>query len=190
MLRALVVSSNQKGCESLSSLIREYEGPVDLFQCNNASEARRLILDQDLDLVVINAPLQDESGEQLALMVTQESLAGPILVVKNEYFEQTQAYYCEQGVLVVSKPVIRPMFFQALGLARSMRRRLTAMHNENEKLHQKIEEIKLIDRAKWALIEHLEMDENQAHRHIEKQAMDLRKSRYAVAASILKTYQM
>jgi response regulator NasT len=34
------------------------------------------------------------------------------------------------------------------------------------------------------------MDENQAHRHIEKQAMDLRKSRYDVASLILKTYQM
>ena len=189
MVRALVVSSNEKGCESLCTLIQEYEGPNDISFCHSASEARRIVLDQDLDLVVVNAPLLDESGEDLALMVTEQSLAGCVLVVRQEYYEQLQSIFCEQGILVISKPIIRQMFFQALGLARSMRRRLTSMQHENETLHQKIEEIKLIDRAKWALIQHLGMDETQAHRHIEKQAMDLRKSRYAVAASILKTYQ-
>jgi response regulator NasT len=64
------------------------------------------------------------------------------------------------------------------------------MHTENEKLHKKIEEIKIIDKAKWVLIENLGMDEQQAHRYMEKQAMDQRKSRYAVALSLLKTYQM
>ncbi|WP_319473491.1 ANTAR domain-containing protein [uncultured Sphaerochaeta sp.] len=190
MLRALVVSSTQKGCDSLCSLMREHDRSIELLHCLSAGEARRLVLDQELDLVVINAPLLDESGEELAVMVVQQSLAGSILVVRNQYFEQCEALFSEQGVLVVSKPVIRQMFFQALSLARSMRRRLTAMHTENEKLHKKIEEIKIIDKAKWVLIENLGMDEQQAHRYMEKQAMDLRKSRYAVALSLLKTYQM
>ncbi|MGE4454338.1 MAG: ANTAR domain-containing response regulator [Sphaerochaeta sp.] len=189
MLRALVVSSTQKGCDSLCSLIREYDRSIELLHCLSASEARRLVLDQELDLVVINAPLLDESGEELAIMVVEQSLAGSILVVRIQYFEQSEAILGERGVLVVSKPVIRQMFFQALSLSRSMRRRLTAMHTENEKLHQKIEEIKVIDRAKWILIESLGMDEGQAHRHLEKMAMDQRKSRYAIAVSLLKTYQ-
>ena len=189
-MRVLVVSSTEKGCESLCNLIAEHEERVDITICQSASQARRIILDSELDLVLINAPLGDESGEELAVMVTQQSLATSILVVKAEYFEQEQALYSNQGILVVSKPVIRQMFFQALSLGISMRRRLGAMQNENEKLHRKIEEIKLIDRAKWALIENLGMDENQAHRHIEKQAMDLRKSRYDVASLILKTYEM
>ncbi|MGE4584305.1 MAG: ANTAR domain-containing response regulator [Sphaerochaeta sp.] len=189
MLRALVVSSTEKGCSSLCSLIKEHEGSVDILHCYSAAEARRIILDSELDFVVVNAPLADESGEDLAIMVTEQSLATSILVVRVEYFEQTQALYSNQGILVVSKPVIRQMFFQALSLGLSLRRRLGAMHNENEKLHRRIEEIKLIDRAKWTLIENLGMDEGQAHRHIEKQAMDLRKSRYDIAVSILKTYQ-
>lgn len=189
-MRVLVVSSTEKGCESLCNLIVEHERRVDITKCQSASQARRIILDSELDLVIVNAPLLDESGEELAVMVTQQSLATSILVVKAEYFEQEQSLYCDQGILVVSKPVIRQMFFQALSLGMSMRKRISAMHNENEKLHRKIEEIKLIDRAKWALIENLGMDENQAHRHIEKQAMDLRKSRYDVASLMLKTYQM
>ena len=189
MLHVLVVSSSEKGCESLCTLIREFEGYVDITTSRSCSEARRIILDTELDLVVINAPLCDESGEDLAVMVTEQSLAGSILVVKSEYYETTQTFFGDRGILVVSKPVIKPVFFQTLGLARSMRKRLSVLQNENNKLQKKIEEIKLIDRAKWTLIQNLGMDEQQAHRYIEKQAMDLRKNRYEVASAILKTYQ-
>lgn len=188
-MRSLVVSATAKGGESLCALISEYEGRADIITCQSASQARRIILDSELDVVVINVPLSDESGEELAVMVTEQSLATSILVVRNEYFEQEQMLYGSRGVLVVQKPVIKQIFFQTLALGMSMHRRLTAMRNENEKLHRRIEEIKVIERAKWALIKNLGMDENQAHRHIEKQAMDLRKSRYDVASLILNTYE-
>ncbi|MFA6841361.1 MAG: ANTAR domain-containing protein, partial [Sphaerochaetaceae bacterium] len=70
-----------------------------------------------------------------------------------------------------------------------MRRRLVSLRSENSKLQRKIEEIKLVDRAKWALIQYLHMNEQQAHRYIEKQAMDLRQSRRDVAERIIKTYE-
>jgi response regulator NasT len=189
MLRALVVSSTPKGCESLSALIKEYEGTVDIAASTQSNEARRMIMDQEFDLVVINAPLSDGSGEDLASMVTGQTLAGVIMVVRNEYLETTESIMGSNGVLVVGKPVIKQLFFQTLGLARSMRSRLAMLQHENNKLQKKIEEIKCIDRAKWMLIQNLGMDEQQAHRYIEKQAMDLRKSRYDIASAILKTYQ-
>ena len=59
---------------------------------------------------------------------------------------------------------------------------------ENEKLAGKIDEFRIIDRAKWVLIDYLKMSEEQAHRYIEKQAMDLRIPRIEAAKNILKTY--
>ena len=59
----------------------------------------------------------------------------------------------------------------------------------NIKLEQsKIEEIRLVDRAKCMLIQYLSMTESQAHRYIEKQAMDRRVTRGEVARSILGLY--
>ena len=60
---------------------------------------------------------------------------------------------------------------------------------QNQKLQDKLEEIRLIDRAKCVLIQYLNMTEQQAHRYIEKQSMDLRQSRVVTAESILKTYE-
>ena len=189
MSQVLVVSSNEKGMLGISSLLREYELSFDIHKSSSGSEARRIILENDLALVVVNAPLSDESGEDLSVMVTEQSMAASILLVKGEYFETTQLLFGEQGVLVVSKPIIRQVFFQSLALARSMRRRLSSLKNENDKLQKKIEEIKLIDRAKLTLMQTFAMNEQQAHRHIEQEAMNLRISRYEVACAIIQTYR-
>ena len=51
-----------------------------------------------------------------------------------------------------------------------------------------MEEIRMVNRAKWLLISELQMDEPQAHRYIEKQAMDRCISRRKIAEEIIKTY--
>ena len=63
------------------------------------------------------------------------------------------------------------------------------LEDENNKLQKKIEEIRIVDRAKLVLVQVLSMTEPQAHRYIEKQAMDMRQSRTTVAENILKTYE-
>ena len=51
-----------------------------------------------------------------------------------------------------------------------------------------MEEIRIVNRAKWLLISELKMDEQGAHRYIEKQAMDRCISKRIVAEEIMKTY--
>ncbi|MPN40452.1 hypothetical protein SDC9_187989 [bioreactor metagenome] len=67
---------------------------------------------------------------------------------------------------------------------------MMGLQKENRKLQTTIEEIRLIDRAKCALIQCLLMTEPQAHRYLEKQAMDLRLTKREVAENILKTYEL
>ena len=49
-------------------------------------------------------------------------------------------------------------------------------------------EIRIVNRAKWLLISELKMTEPDAHRYIEKQAMDACVSRKQIAEEIIKTY--
>ena len=55
-------------------------------------------------------------------------------------------------------------------------------------MDEKMEEIRLVNRAKWLLIEKLTMTESDAHRYIEKQAMDQCVSRREIAKGIIQTY--
>lgn len=95
----------------------------------------------------------------------------------------------DYGVLTVSKPVSRALFWAALKLAKSAAARVKTIQDENSKLKQKIEDIRIIDRAKCILISYLGMSEQEAHRYIEKQAMDMRTTRRVIAEGILKTYE-
>ncbi|MBR7082840.1 MAG: ANTAR domain-containing protein, partial [Clostridia bacterium] len=47
---------------------------------------------------------------------------------------------------------------------------------------------RLVNRAKWLLINDLKMSEPDAHRYIEKRAMDLCVSKRQIAEEIIKTY--
>ena len=93
------------------------------------------------------------------------------------------------GVLVVPRPLSRQLFYRSVKLAAASHKRMAGLQNENQLLQRKIEEIRLVDRAKCALIQYLNFTENEAHKYIEKQAMDQRCARRDIAVSILKTYE-
>ncbi len=141
-------------------------------------------------LAVVNAPLTDETGLELATELTGSTLAAVILLVKAELMSMVYAPATEAGVLVVSKPVIPQVFQQTLQLAAATRSRLLVLSRENERLHQKLEEIRVIDRAKCLLIENMRISETEAHRAIEKQAMDRRVSRVLIAKELLKRFEL
>ena len=65
---------------------------------------------------------------------------------------------------------------------------MISLQKENYKLHKKVEDSRIINRAKCILMEYLSMSEAQAHKYIEKQAMDLRLTRLEVAKNLLSTY--
>ncbi|MGD9569576.1 MAG: ANTAR domain-containing response regulator [Sedimentibacter sp.] len=183
----LIVSSSQKGTELLSGLVRT-NGINEINAANSGSQARRLLSEAEYDLIVINTPLKDEFGDNLAITITGISTSGVILIVKNEIADEIASKVEDYGVLIVSNPIVRQVFYQAQKLALACRRRFAFIKNENIQLQNKIDEIRLVTRAKCVLIEYLNMTENQAHRYIEKQAMDLRTSRKEIAQNILKTY--
>ena len=188
MESALVISSTEKSAAWFADILHaaSIEHIVILKSCG---EARRLLLEQDFDLVVVNGPLTDESGENFSRDIAARGVSQVILVVKNEFFDMISAAVEEDGVLTVAKPVNKSIFWSALTLARSAGKHIRRIQDENAKLKQRIEDIRITDRAKCILIAHMNMNEQEAHRYIEKLAMDLRSTKRAIAEGILMTYE-
>lgn len=67
--------------------------------------------------------------------------------------------------------------------------RMLTVNEENEKLRHIVEDMKIINRAKLLLITCLNMSEQEAHRYLEKQAMDMRMSKMQIAMQVIKTYE-
>ncbi len=185
---ALIISGTDKGIAYFTGMLSS-ASINKIASLQSCAEARRLLLEQDFDLVIINAPLRDETGENLSRQIASKGSGQVILVVAVEHYESMSAACENDGVLTISKPINRDVFWAALKLARSSQSRLRRIQRENARLRQKIEDIRVVDRAKCILISLLSMSEQEAHRYIEKHAMDRRATRRAIAESILKTYE-
>ncbi len=185
---ALIISSIEKGSAFVSDTLKDFSVER-IVTVGSGSEARRMLHNQDFDLVVINAPLKDESGEKLSVHIANEYKSTVILIVKNEHYEDISRNVEDYGVITIAKPINKSMFWFSLKLARAAHRRMSKMQKENQKLVQKIEDIRIVDRAKHVLLSYLSMSEQEAHKYIEKQAMDTRSTRRAVAEGILKLYE-
>ncbi len=183
----LLVSSSEKFNASLLSLLPECYQPV--TEVKDIASARRTVTESRFDIVVINAPLPDDFGTGFALDLCENSGAGILLLVKAEHYADICARVGQYGVLTVSKPTSAQMVTQSLQLLTATRERLRRMEQKTATIEEKMAEIRMVNRAKWLLIDQLKMTEQEAHRYIEKQAMDRCVTRRAIAEKILATYQ-
>ena len=186
--RVLVAGGNEKLCELLSEILprNEYEF---LVPAKTAGEVRRLTMDRSVDLVILNAPLKDEFGVQLAQDLAENNL-GVLLLTGSDVSEQVSYRVEQSGVITLAKPTTKQSMYIALRALTALRSKLLQMEQKTKALQQKVADIHTVNHAKWLLIQHDNMTENEAHRFIEKQAMDMRLSRREVAESIIRTYDM
>lgn len=184
----LVVSSAEKFVKPMLEMLPEKMfDPI--ITATDATQARRKLLENDFDIVIVNSPLKDEFGTRLALDICSKSSAGVLLFVKAEHYADITAKVMPYGVLTISKPTSSSMIAQSVQMLCSTRERLRIMEKKNASVEEKIEEIRIVNRAKCLLIEQLKMTESEAHRYIEKQAMDRCVTRRVIAENIILTYK-
>lgn len=184
----LIVTASERFTDSIMPLLPMTDyWPVQT--ASSVAEARRWLADTEFDIVLINTPLPDDFGMYLAIDICTGSGAGVLLLVKNDHYNEIYSKVVRYGVITLSKPTNRQMVAQNLRILCATRERIRQMQAKQATVEEKIKEIRLVNRAKWLLIECLNMTEAEAHRYIEKQAMDLRISRREAAENIIKTYK-
>ncbi len=188
MEKILIVSSSSKSKGLLNNIAKE-SGDYDISSVNNASECKKIIEEVQFDLIIINSPLSDDIGENLAMLINKNTESSIILLVKNDYKSIFNEELENRGIFIIEKPLNKLIFINAINLSLIHRRKFKALIEENKNLNFKISEIKLINRAKSTLMQYLRMSESEAHRYIEKQAMDLRITKIEIAKNILKMYE-
>lgn len=183
----LIVSAAEKFNTSLFALLPETKyAPTHIV--SNISAAKRALAERAFDFVLINSPLPDDIGTRFAIDTSAHRETIVLFMVRAELYDEIYDKVAEHGVFVLSKPTSKPIMTTALGWLSSARERIRAQETKAHSLEDKMAEIKIVNRAKLLLISELHMDESQAHRYIEKQAMDRCVTRKIVAEEIIKLY--
>jgi response regulator NasT len=183
----LVVSASEKFNDIMASLLPEMSfSPVGF--AGSISEAQRKSAEQSFDIIVVNSPLADDMGIRFAIDSSTSSNALVLILAKNETFTDVYEKVERYGVFTLSKPISKQSIVNALRWMITTKTRLENAEKKTVKMENKMEEIRLVNKAKWLLISKEGLLEPEAHRYLEKEAMDRCVSKRVIAEEIIKKH--
>lgn len=185
---ALLVSASEAQTQRISALLTRAR----IVPFDHAGSARQALEQFDaggIDGVLIAEPIAGSSGRELALQLKKRHCMAVLLLAAPEHADADAALLEQSGVLVLPNDAPESLIVQTIRLLTAVRIQLEQMQHKTEKLEAKVADIRIINRAKLLLVQHLQMTETEAHKYIEKQAMDTSMRRRTIAENIIRTYE-
>lgn len=112
------------------------------------------------------------------------SLARFLAIVNEPYKSYVQE---ETDIFCISSPINNIVLFNSLDMIIQSERRVNKLIEKVSSLEQKIEERKLVEKAKGILMKEKSISEEEAFRFLQKKAMDTKKTLKAIADEVLQT---
>lgn len=158
----------------------------ELTTTSDFNEARRLASERTYNIIIADSG--DGYDTEFAVNVA-DSYSTILLLVPNEHFDEISYRVEGYGILTITKPFEPFYLYNMLKVAIAVQYKVQILSSQTVKLKNKMEEIRLVNRAKLLLIQNLKMTEDEAHRYLEKESMDRGLKRTALAEEVIKTYQ-
>jgi len=184
----LVVSSTENFTSAMKSMLPESEySPI--ITASSISAAQRETASRGFDFIIINAPLSDDIGLRFAIDCSSSKSAVVLLLIRSEIHAEVYDKVFESGVFTLPKPLSPQDMKTAFRWMKSAREKLKVFEQKSVSINDKMQEIRLVNKAKWLLISNENMSEEEAHKYLEQQAMDLCLTKRALAEGIIKEYE-
>lgn len=179
----LLVSRDNKIVTQISAFL---VAPLfELTTTSDFNEARRLVTERSFNIIIADSG--DGYDTDFAINVA-DSYSTILLLVPNEHFDEISYRVEGYGILTITKPFEPFYFYNMVKIAIAVQYKVQVLSSQTTKLKVKMEEIKQVNRAKMLLMSNMNMSEQEAHRYIEKEAMDRGMKRTAISEEIIKTY--
>lgn len=187
MSGVLLVCKQNDVIRGLTEILRPMNFQL-IDSATSAGEGRRRLQEIDYELVIVNTPLGDEFGVDFTVDILEKFMVGVILIVKSELVDHVEEKLKDTAAFVVPKPLNSQLLVQNIRFVCQSREKILRLQNQNTELKEKIEDMGIVYRGKLCLMGYLNLSEDQAHRYIQKRAMDMRLSPRTVAEQIIQTY--
>ena len=163
----------------------EEEGYEVVGEAADGEAAVRLARENDPDLVIMDVKMPGMDGLTAAEKIVDEQLSAVLILTafSQRDLVQRAAEAGAMGYLV--KPFQKTDLMPAIDIALARHAQLSAVRKESGDLAEQLETRKAVDKAKGRLMDGKGMSEAEAFRHIQKRAMDERRSMRAVADQII-----
>ncbi len=158
----------------------------EVLECGDGKRALEMALGSFPDMAILDISMPEMDGITAATEI-RKKLKIPILLLTNSYDAQTAKRAAECGIAAfLTKPLRQQDLLPAIEIALAHTEQVEELKEKVEDLKETIENRKVIEKAKGMLMEQGRTSEADAYRHMQKIAMDKRKSLRQVADGILK----
>ncbi len=170
---------------ALKSLLMDI-GFDEIFECGDGKRAVETALASFPDMVIMDVAMPEMDGITAATEI-RKKLKIPIMLLTNCYDGQTAKRAAECGIAAfLTKPLRAQDLLPAMEIALAHSEQVDTLKEKIDDLQEIIDNRKIIEKAKGMLMEKEKLSESDAYRHMQKMAMDKRKSLRQVADGILK----
>ncbi|MBQ4378344.1 MAG: ANTAR domain-containing protein [Treponema sp.] len=177
----LLVTKDTKIASLVSTMLMP---PVfELSHCQDFNEARRKCDERVFNIVLVD--FAEGEGTDFAVDIS-DSTSTVLLFAPAQFFDQISYKVESFGVLTLTSPFDQFYFYNMIKVAIAVQYKVQSIFSQTTKLKEKMEEIRLVNRAKMLLMQNKGMTEQEAHHYIEKEAMNSGVKKTKVAEIIIK----
>lgn len=161
-----------------------------LVTVDGLDEAERKLAQLDPALVVWQCDAPGLPALRQCVRLAEGSEAVFLLLVRPGTYEAVWQFVQAAGICVMSWPAPQEVFRQTLRNLLLLKKSLRAMQEKTDQLQSQLQDMKRIQKAKSLLMNQLGMSEADAHRWIEKAAMDRCVKKREIAETIIRMYAL
>lgn len=179
----LIVTKDSKLSQNIAAML-----VAPLFETevlSDFNEARRRVSERVYNIILVD--YAEGEGTDFAIDAS-ESLSTILLLTQPSLFEEISYRVEGYGIIAITNPFDQFYFYNMIKAAIAVQYKVQVLSSQTTKLKVKMEEIKQVNRAKMLLMQSMQMTEQEAHRYIEKEAMDRGLKRTAISEEIIRRY--
>ena len=182
MKNVLIAAKTSEACKTLGSFVDSTE--YDVTTATDGTTIRSIDISR-FDYIFVSVPLENENGLSLLAELRERTEAHLIAIVREEAAEAALKRLAPIGAYIVTKPVFKGALMQAIRFCETHAGSEMVFRKRIAELEKQAEQDKKLTRAKLIVMTKEQLSEAEAHRRIQKLAMDLRVSQFEVAEDII-----
>lgn len=182
MKNVLIAAKTTEACKTLGSFIDSAE--YDVTTATDGMTIRSIDIAR-FDFIFISVPLENENGLSLLTELRKLTEAHLIAIVREDAADAALKKLSPIGAYIVTKPVYKGALMQAIRFCETHAGSEVVFRRRIAELEKQAELDKKLMRAKLIVMSKEQLSEDEAHRRIQKLAMDLRVSQYEISDDII-----
>ncbi|MCR5805436.1 MAG: ANTAR domain-containing protein [Oscillospiraceae bacterium] len=187
-MNALIICTN----DDMTAALRHILGSVGVADVtvSDSTDVRKTAVRSSFDIILSVLPFANEFGLDTCVYISSKCCSEQIIFAPSKIYDEVCSKTVGLGLTILPKNSASSLAANIIGRMVALKKDMDEARRKNDELIRKIDEDKLIYRAKCVLIEYLKVTENDAHRILQKRAMDRQIPLYDAALEVLKTYEL